>query len=145
MTTVIQGCAVATMDGTGTEYAEGHVVVEGTRITAVGPGPADRSVADGAATVLDARGCLATPGLVNTHHHLYQWTTRGLAQQDDLFGWLTTLDPVWEGLDEVLVGAAGAAGPSRTTCSAGSRRSPRCGRASTRTSSAAPPRPASAG
>ena len=84
MTTVIQGCAVATVDDACTEYADGHVVIEGSRITAVGPGPADPSVADSADTVLDAPGCLATPGLVNTHHHLYQWATRGLAQEDDL-------------------------------------------------------------
>ena len=119
MTTVIQGCAVATMDGTGTEYAEGHVVVEGTRITAVGPGPADRSVADGAETVLDARGCLASPGLVNTHHHLYQWVTRGLAVDETLFGWLTTLYPVWARIDEraVNVAARGAlAWLARTGC-----------------------------
>jgi len=119
MTTVVQGCAVATMNDAGTEYADGHVVVEGSRITAVGPGPADPTVTGDADTVLDARGCLATPGLVNTHHHLYQWATRGLAQQDDLFGWLTTLYPVWEGLDEDLVGAAAAAGLgwlARTGC-----------------------------
>ena len=80
MTTVIQGCAVATMNDAGTEYADGHVVVEGSRITAVGPGPADPTLTGDADTVLDARGCLAIPGLVNTHHHLYQWATRGLAQ-----------------------------------------------------------------
>ena len=119
MTTVIQGCAVATVDAAGTEHADGHLVVEGSRITAVGPGPADPAVVADADTVVDARGCLATPGLVNTHHHLYQWATRGLAQQDDLFGWLTTLYPVWEGLDEDVVGAAAAAGLgwlARTGC-----------------------------
>lgn len=119
MTTVIQGCAVATVDAAGTEHVDGHVVVEGSRITAVGPGPADPSVVADADTVVDAHGCLATPGLVNTHHHLYQWATRGLAQQDDLFGWLTTLYPVWEGLDEDIVGAAAAAGLgwlARTGC-----------------------------
>ena len=119
MTTVIQGCAVATVDAAGTEHADGHVVVDGDRIVAVGPGAADASVLDGADEVVDGRGCLATPGLVNTHHHLYQWATRGLAQQDDLFGWLTTLYPVWEGLDEDVVGAAAAAGLgwlARTGC-----------------------------
>ena len=40
-----------------------------------------------------ARACLATPGLVNCHHHLYQWATRGMAQDEDLFGWLTALYP----------------------------------------------------
>ncbi|RYU09455.1 8-oxoguanine deaminase [Nocardioides iriomotensis] len=119
MTTVVQGCAVATVDVAGTEHAEGHVVVEGDRIVAVGPGPADPAVVDRADTVVDGRGCLLTPGLVNTHHHLYQWATRGLAQQDDLFGWLTTLYPIWEGLDEDVVGAAAAAGLgwlARTGC-----------------------------
>ena len=110
MRRVLQGCAVATVDAAGTEHADGHVVVEGDRIAAVGSGPAEPRLVQTADEVVDGRGCLATPGLVNTHHHLYQWATRGLAQQDDLFGWLTTLYPVWEGLDEDVVGAAAAAG-----------------------------------
>jgi len=119
MTLLIQGCAVATVDASGTEHADGHVVVDGDRLVAVGPGPAAPDVVAAADEVIDGRGCLATPGLVNTHHHLYQWATRGLAQQDDLFGWLTTLYPVWEGLDEDVVGAAAAAGLgwlARTGC-----------------------------
>ena len=119
MTLLIQGCAVATVDASGTEHADGHVVVDGDRLVAVGPGPAAPDVVAAADEVVDGRGCLATPGLVNTHHHLYQWATRGLAQQDDLFGWLTTLYPVWEGLDEDVVGAAAAAGLgwlARTGC-----------------------------
>ena len=119
MTLVIQGCAVATVDEAGTEHADGHIVVDGDRIVAVGAGPAAPDVVAAADEVVDGRGCLATPGLVNTHHHLYQWATRGLAQQDDLFGWLTTLYPVWEGLDEDVVGAAAAAGLgwlARTGC-----------------------------
>ncbi len=119
MRVVIQGGAVATVDGAGTEHAVGHVVVEGARILAVGEGAPDPAVLAAADTVVDARGCLVTPGLVNTHHHLYQWATRGLAQQEDLFGWLTTLYPVWEGLDEDVVGAAAAAGLgwlARTGC-----------------------------
>ena len=51
-----------------------------------------------------------TPGLVNTHHHLYQWVTRGLALDDDLFGWLTKLYPIWGRLDAEIVGAAAGAG-----------------------------------
>jgi len=104
---VISGCAVATVDAAGTEYADGHVVVDGARIAAVGAGPAP--VVDGA-TRVDGRGCLATPGLVNTHHHLYQWATRGLATDETLFGWLTDLYPRWARIDEVTVGAAAAAG-----------------------------------
>jgi len=117
MRTVLQNCAVATVDEAGTEYAEGHVVVEGDRIVAVGNGPApDVSTDD---RVVDGSGCLATPGLVNTHHHLYQWATRGLAQQSNLFGWLTELYPLWAGLDAEVVGAASAAGLgwlARTGC-----------------------------
>jgi cytosine/adenosine deaminase-related metal-dependent hydrolase len=102
MRTVIEGCAIATVSGP--EYAEGYAVVEDDRIMAVGPGSAPEE-----ATV-DGRGCLLTPGLVNTHHHLYQWATRGLAQQADLFGWLTELYPVWAGIDEEVVAAATGAG-----------------------------------
>jgi len=52
---------------------------------------------------MDGGGLLATPGLVNAHHHLYQWITRGYAADDTLFGWLTALYPVWAGLDAELV------------------------------------------
>jgi cytosine/adenosine deaminase-related metal-dependent hydrolase len=104
--TVLRGCAVATVDAEGREHDAGHVVVEGNRIVAVGPGDPPASPED---RVVDATGCLATPGLVNTHQHLYQWATRGLAQQEDLFGWLTELYPVWAGIDEDVVGASAAA------------------------------------
>ncbi|MFG2039374.1 8-oxoguanine deaminase [Dactylosporangium sp. NPDC048998] len=104
---VIEGCAIATVDADGTEHADGHIVVSGDRIAAVGAGPyrGDESV-----TRVDGRGCLATPGLVNTHHHLYQWATRGYAQQEILFGWLTELYPVWARIDAGIVHAAAAAG-----------------------------------
>lgn len=111
---VIEGAHVVTVSGQ--EYPDGHVVVEGNRITAVGPGPAPR--AEGA-RVVDGRGCLLTPGFVNTHNHLYQWVTRGLAVDSTLFEWLTTLYPVWAGIDEhaVHVGASGAlAQLARTGC-----------------------------
>jgi cytosine/adenosine deaminase-related metal-dependent hydrolase len=103
----IEGCAVATVDAAGNEYPSGHVVVDGDRIVAVGPGAAP---APPDAVRVDGAGCLATPGLVNAHHHLYQWATRGLAQQENLFGWLTTLYPIWTGVDEELVGATTRAG-----------------------------------
>jgi cytosine/adenosine deaminase-related metal-dependent hydrolase len=110
MRTVIEHCAVATVDSAGTEYADGHVVVDGDRIVAVGPGRAPAVPGADPVRRVDGTGCLATPGLVNTHHHLYQWATRGLAQQCDLFGWLTELYPIWAGIDEDLVGASAAAG-----------------------------------
>lgn len=104
---IITGCAIATVDGTGSEHRDGHLVLRDGRIAAIGEGPAPD--VDGA-TVIDGRGCLATPGLVNTHHHLYQWATRGLAPDGTLFEWLTTSYPIWAGLDEDVVGAAAAAG-----------------------------------
>ncbi|PRY27647.1 8-oxoguanine deaminase [Pseudosporangium ferrugineum] len=106
---VIENVAVATVDGDGTEYADGHVVAgDDGRIAAVGPGSAGE--VPGAARRVDGTGCLVTPGLVNTHHHLYQWATRGLAQDETLFGWLTTLYPIWGRIDAGTVGAAAAAG-----------------------------------
>ncbi|MEU7630522.1 8-oxoguanine deaminase [Nocardia sp. NPDC049220] len=106
--TVIEGCAIATVDAQRTEYRRGHVVVRGNRIEAVGAGAAPPS--DPGARRIDGRGCLLTPGLVNTHHHLYQWITRGLAVDDTLFEWLSTLYPIWAGIDEdaVRVAATGA-------------------------------------
>jgi cytosine/adenosine deaminase-related metal-dependent hydrolase len=111
---LIENCAIATMDGprhddSGAEYRVGHLVVAGGRITAVGAGPAPDGLADGARRV-DGAGCLATPGLVNAHHHLYQWLTQGVAQQSVLFDWLTELYPVWARIDPDQVHAAATAG-----------------------------------
>jgi cytosine/adenosine deaminase-related metal-dependent hydrolase len=103
---VIEGCSVATVDAVGSEYRDGHIVIEGDRIVAVGDGPAPER--DGRR--IDARGCLATPGLVNCHHHLYQWATRGLAQQATLFEWLSELYPVWAHVDDDVQWAAARAG-----------------------------------
>ncbi len=98
---ILEGATVVTMDGQRSEYATGHVVVEDNRITAVGPGLSDL---DGPR--IDVTGCLVTPGFVNTHHHLYQWVTRGLAVDSTLFGWLTALYPVWAGIDADIVRTA---------------------------------------
>ena len=81
---------------------------EGNRIVAVGGQPPDEWSAHATRTV-DASGCVLTPGLVNTHHHLYQWITRGLAQDSTLFQWLTTLYPIWARIDADAVHAAAAA------------------------------------
>ncbi|WP_431884854.1 8-oxoguanine deaminase [Micromonospora wenchangensis] len=105
---VIEGCAIVTVDGDGTEYTDGHLVIDDGRIVAVGSDAA--RTADEPVQRIDGTGCLATPGLVNTHHHLYQWATRGLAQQENLFGWLTELYPLWAGLDADLVAATTGAG-----------------------------------
>jgi cytosine/adenosine deaminase-related metal-dependent hydrolase len=91
---VIEGCHVAVCDEEETEYTDGHVVLDGARILAVGAGAAPGALREGA-QIVDGRGCLATPGLINTHHHLYQWITRAIATDSTLFGWLTTLYPMW--------------------------------------------------
>jgi 8-oxoguanine deaminase len=106
MTLVIEGCAIATVDAAGTEHADGHIVIEGDRIVAIGEGPAPQRDA----LRIDGQGCLATPGLVNCHHHLYQWATRGLAQQATLFEWLVELYPVWAHVDADIEAAAARAG-----------------------------------
>jgi cytosine/adenosine deaminase-related metal-dependent hydrolase len=98
-TLIIDGCAIATVDDLDQEYASGHLVIRNGRIDVVGDGPAP--AVDGARRV-DGSGCLATPGLVNVHHHLYQWITRGYAQDGTLFEWLTALYPVWRHLDTEL-------------------------------------------
>ncbi|GGM36271.1 hydroxyatrazine ethylaminohydrolase [Longimycelium tulufanense] len=108
MRTVIEGAAVVTMDGRGSEYPNGHVVVDHNRITAVGAGHATPGAEPG--VVVDGEGCLVTPGLVNTHHHLFQGATRGYASDNALFDWLTALYPMWTALDEDVVHAAAMVG-----------------------------------
>ena len=108
---LITGAAVATVDAGGTEHRTGFVLVRDGVIAAVGAGaPPEGTSAD---RVVDAPGCLLTPGFVNTHHHLYQWATRGFAVDDGLFTWLTTLYPVWAHLDASDVEAAARAGLAR--------------------------------
>ncbi|MFI1972271.1 8-oxoguanine deaminase [Streptomyces cinnamoneus] len=102
---VIENCAVATVDAENTEHASGHVVVAGGRIESVGPGAAPEGLT-GVVRRVDGTGHLVTPGLVNTHHHFYQWLTRGLAQDANLFDWLVALYPVWSRIDEPMVYAA---------------------------------------
>jgi cytosine/adenosine deaminase-related metal-dependent hydrolase len=104
---ILEGCAIATVDGAGTEYRDGHIVIANDVLVAVGEGPAGK---DSGARRIDARGCLATPALVNCHHHLYQWATRGLAQQATLFEWLAELFPVWARIDDEITWAAARAG-----------------------------------
>jgi cytosine/adenosine deaminase-related metal-dependent hydrolase len=94
MTTLLHGAYVVTMDDEGTEHEDGWVVVRDRAVEAVGgasPPAADERI--------DLGGALVTPGLVNTHHHLYQTLTRAHAHQADLFTWLKTLYPIWARLD----------------------------------------------
>ena len=94
---VISGArCVATMDAERRELDDGWVAITDGLVSAVGtddPPPATRTI--------DASGCLVTPGLVNTHHHLFQNLTRAYPPMTDkpLFGWLQSLYPLWAGLD----------------------------------------------
>ena len=104
---VIAGCHVATVDDAGTEHPAGYVAWAAGRIVAVGDGPVPEHLARW--RTLDGAGLLVTPGLVNAHHHLYQWITRGYATDDTLFGWLTALYPVWARITPELLHDAAAA------------------------------------
>ena len=96
---------MVTMDDAGSEHADGWVLVADGRVEAVGggaPPEADERV--------DLAGAVVTPGLVNTHHHLYQTLTRARAQEADLFTWLKTLYPVWAEIDAEAEHAAARTG-----------------------------------
>jgi cytosine/adenosine deaminase-related metal-dependent hydrolase len=92
-------------DEAGTEHDGGWLLVEDGFVAGVGGG--ERPIADRA---VDLGGALVTPGLVNTHHHLYQTLTRARAQEADLFTWLRTLYPVWAGIDAEAEYAAARTG-----------------------------------
>lgn len=88
---------VATMDN-GVEIPGGWVAITGGRVVGVGRAGTEPQ----AQQHLRANGCLVTPGLINTHHHIFQNLTRSYAPatKATLFGWLTTLYPLWSRLDE---------------------------------------------
>ncbi len=94
---------VVTMNAARAEIAQGDVLIQGGAIAAVGQGLRTTGV------VIEAGGCVVTPGLVNTHHHLYQTLTRAVPGGQDalLFGWLKTLYPIWArfGPEEMFVSA----------------------------------------
>ncbi len=96
---------VVTMDDAETELPQGWLLVEDGVVAAVGGGdepPAGERI--------DLGGAVVTPGLVNTHHHLYQTLTRARAQQADLFTWLRELYPVWSRIDAEAEYAAARTG-----------------------------------
>jgi cytosine/adenosine deaminase-related metal-dependent hydrolase len=105
VTTLYANAWVVTMDDDRTEHESGWLLVEDAFVRDVGGGvepPADDRV--------DLRGAIVTPGLVNTHHHLYQTLTRARAQQADLFTWLRELYPVWARVDAEAEYAAARTG-----------------------------------
>jgi len=100
---ILANCRLVTMDDAGTEHERGWIEIDDGLVKATGagdpPSPGD-----------DLHGAIVTPGLVNTHHHLYQSLTRARAQQADLFTWLRTLYPAWARLDDEMEHAAARAG-----------------------------------
>jgi len=95
---------VVTMDDAGTEHERGWLRVEDGLVAEVGAGDPPQGEAQ------DLRGAVVTPGLVNTHHHLWQNLTRARSQESNLFGWLTELYPTWAALDEEMEYAAARCG-----------------------------------
>ena len=85
---------VATMDDDATEIRDGGLFARDGVIERVGPTADLPASAD---EIIDLADHVLIPGLVNTHHHLYQNLTRAVpaAQDASLFGWLRTLYPIW--------------------------------------------------
>jgi cytosine/adenosine deaminase-related metal-dependent hydrolase len=93
---------LVTMDGQRREIGKGAVFVRGNVIEQAGPTSELPNEAD---EVIDASGQVVMPGLVNTHHHMYQSLTRVIpaAQDGELFNWLTNLYPIWANLTSEMV------------------------------------------
>jgi cytosine/adenosine deaminase-related metal-dependent hydrolase len=105
MRSLLAHAHVLTLDDAETELRDGWILVEDGLVGAVGDGPepeADERV--------DLDGAVATPALVNTHHHLYQTLTRARAQQGTLFEWLVELYPTWARVDAEAEYAAARTG-----------------------------------
>jgi len=93
---------VATMDDAQKEWADASIFIRDNLIESVGPADAMPNSAD---RVIDARGHVVTPGLINTHHHMVQSLTKAVpvSQNAELFAWLKGLYPIWAGLTPDMV------------------------------------------
>ena len=105
MSILVTNTHVVTMDDAGTEHEGGWILLEDGLVKEIGAGA--KPDAD---EVHDLGGAVVTPGLVNTHHHLWQNLTRARAQDENLFGWLKALYPIWSAIDEEAEYAAARVG-----------------------------------
>lgn len=100
-----QADSILTMDDERRELTDNDIRISEGQITEIG----QNLISKGEKNVINAHGCLITPGLVNTHHHLFQTLTRAVPGGQDalLFGWLKTLYPIWSkfGPDEMRISA----------------------------------------
>lgn len=94
--------------GAGQEIERGWLLARDGAVAEVGSGNPPR-----ADTVIDEPNCIAMPGLVNAHDHMYQWATRGYVPDGTLFEWLRALYPVWARIDADAVRAAARAAMAR--------------------------------
>ena len=94
--------------GAGQEIENGWLLARDGFITEIGSGPPPA-----ADDVLHLPNCLAVPGLVNAHDHMYQWATRGYVPDGGLFEWLRALYPVWAQIDADTVRLAARAAMAR--------------------------------
>jgi len=99
---------LATFDDDRREIADGALFVRDNVVEAVGT--TAELGARAADRVLDFSGHLVMPGLVNTHHHMYQNLTRVMVQDDELLVWLKTLYPIWEKLDDEAIAVSSKVG-----------------------------------
>ncbi len=108
---IVKADWVITLNERGERLRDADILVRGPAIAAIGPGVGEKALSSGEPIdeVIDGRGKVVIPGLVNTHHHLYQTLTRNIPATQDipLFPWLVKLYEVWRELDveAVEVGA----------------------------------------
>ncbi|MDN8543485.1 8-oxoguanine deaminase [Erwinia sp. ACCC 02193] len=93
---------IATMDHERREIRHGSILIKGNVITAVGKAEELPQQAD---EVIDLKGHIAIPGLINTHHHMYQSLTRVIppAQDGELFKWISNLYPIWQKMTPEMI------------------------------------------
>ena len=107
MTTLLirDAACVATQDDTRRELRNASIFIRNGRIAYIGPSADLPAEAWQAGETIQAQGHLVTPGLINTHHHMYQSLTRAVVavQNAELFGWLRGLYPLWAGLTPEMV------------------------------------------